>query len=91
MATELLPIANADADSADFTLADGESATVHLTTGGGSIPMDSLVRIQIKDSGGGYTSIARLDVRTHAVKLSSPGTYRARRHSSPHPVGVQRS
>lgn len=88
MATELLAAGTTAANSADFTLADGESATLALKGAGASGVLDfAPVLIEIKDDAGAYHQIGGL---LKPQVLSGAGTYRVRRIANRGSVGVFR-
>jgi hypothetical protein len=73
-ATELIAVGATAANSADFTLASGEQATVGLF---GFTTLLPSVKVEIKDSAGEYQSFAV--VKRAPVVVNGPGTFRARR------------
>lgn len=82
MATELLPVASGAANSADFTLAAGETATIcRKDAASPSIAGGDSVAIQLKDDAGAYWDIHSLIGEEVACVLSGIGTYRVRRVS----------
>lgn len=88
-ATQLLPIATGAANSAEFTLAAGESATIaRKDPNPPSINANARVSIQLKDDAGAFWDIAQLAGEQVAIVISGIGTYRVRRVSGN--VGVFR-
>jgi hypothetical protein len=82
MATELLPIASGAANSADFTLAAGETATIcRKDASAPSIASGDSIAIQLKDDAGAYWDVYSLIGEYVACVLSGIGTYRVRRVS----------
>lgn len=82
MATELLPVASGAANSADFTLAAGETATIcRKDATAPSIVGGDSVAIQLKDDAGAYWDIHSLIGEEVACVLNGAGTYRVRRVS----------
>lgn len=79
-AVQLLPIAEGLADSADFTLAAGESATLAIKDATAPIlDASSRAAVQLKDDGGAYWTVYTLTGIDGACVLAAPGTYRVRR------------
>lgn len=74
---QLIAAGTTAAQSADFTVAAGETLTVSLKAAAG----DAQAVIELKDDGGTYTIIARMDVNNPAWAISAPGTYRVRRRA----------
>ena len=87
MATELLAAGTTAANSADFTLADGESATLALKGAAAATATMAPVVIEIKDDAGAYHWIGSL---SKPQVLSGAGTYRVRRIANRGSVGVFR-
>ena len=88
MATEILAVGSANADSAEFTLSD--TTLVFLkTAGGGAIPPNVRVQLLAKGSGGNKHVVIELNHRAPSVPLPA-GTYIARRLKSFGSVGVER-
>lgn len=79
-ATELLAAGDTAANSPDFTVGQGESATICLK---GVTEDDGEVSITLKDDEGGYTVIGRLFYTRNggqkAICITAPGTYRVSR------------
>lgn len=75
MATELIATGFTAANSADITLADGESATVGMKGG----TAFSVIKIELKDDDGGYNTVGDLNSQRPAVSINAAGTYRLRR------------
>lgn len=89
---ELIAIGTAQADSADFTLAAGETATLYLKDSGGpQVSSTSIARVQIKSADGEYFNIGELNCREVAKVLSGAGTYRVRRLAADAPFGVDKN
>lgn len=89
--TNLLTTGTTSANSSDFTLAAGESATIALKDATGNTVSGGVkVYIDIKDDTGAYFQVDRLGPDKPAVVLSGIGTYRIRRVASSVAVGVFR-
>jgi len=73
-ATEILPVADTAADSADVPVVAGEPITVALK----GAAIGALVYIGLKDDAGAYQIIGRLEQigGGNVVTISGPGTYR---------------
>lgn len=82
--TNLLTAGTTAANSSDFTLAAGESATILLKDAAGPrLSQGATVYIDMKDDAGQYFEIDRLNIDKPAVVLTAIGTFRVRR-----PAGV---
>ncbi len=80
MATELLPVASGAVNSADFTIAAGESATIcRKDATAPAIDRDNSISIQLKDDAGAYWDVHSLIGEEVACIISGAGTYRVRR------------
>lgn len=89
---ELIASGTAQADSADFTLAAGETATLYLKDAAGAqVGSESIASVQIKSSDGQYFTIGELNCREVAKVLSGAGTYRVRRLASGEAFGVDKN
>lgn len=92
MAVLLAPGTTA-ANSASFTLADGESATLCLAPAqSGELGNDAAVDIQMQ-SNGEWVTIGGLNaarVGATAAVVQAPGTFRVARVARKHPVGVEK-
>lgn len=87
--TELIPVANTVANSADIVVAAGAFATIGLKTSvDGIIPQGTSVRVYIKDDGGKYQPFSRLSSRKTILTLQGAATYRVSRAVSKIAVGV---
>lgn len=73
-ATEILPVADTAADSADVTVVAGEPITVALK----GAAFGALIYIGLKDDAGAYQNVGRLEQigGGNVVTISGPGTYR---------------
>lgn len=91
MATELLAIGTAAAQSSDFSLTDGESARLFLVDNlGPRVPVDAVVKLQNKAVNGQYFDEAQLDVTMPSMLVMGPGTFRVLRVDAGVEVGVDR-
>lgn len=91
MASEILSIGTAAANSSDITLAEGESATLSLKDNSGpEMRRGGIVVIQIKDDAGLYFDFQTLSVNNSPLVLDAVGTFRVRRVDTGVPVGVFR-
>lgn len=89
---ELIAIGTAQVNSADFTLAAGETATLYLKdVAGQQVESTSIARVQIKSSEGEYFNIGELNCRELAKVLSGAGTYRVQRLSANVAFGVDKN
>lgn len=76
---ELIPSTTAQADSADFTLAAGDSATLYLKNPSGPpLPRDAVAQVQIK-SGANYYTVGVLTFLSPGQVLTAIGTFRVRK------------
>ena len=90
--TELLSAGTAAAASGEFTLASGETATLFLKDAAGPrVPVDCVVKVQIKAASGEFFDVGQLDVRAPAQLVQAPGTYRVVRPESAASVGVDKA
>lgn len=88
---ELIAAGTPEADSADFTLAAGDQATLFLKDAAGpSVAADAIARLQIKSAAGEYFNAGHLDSFSPAKVLSAPGTYRVKRLASSAAFGVDK-
>ena len=78
--TTLLTVGTTVSASADFTVEDGESVTLALS----SPDAGARVLVQIKDPDGGYTTVGGLSTHFPAGSIHSKGTYRVSRQSEIH-------
>jgi hypothetical protein len=91
MATELLPVASGAANSADFTLAAGETATIALKDAASpEIESGPVVAVQLKDDAAAYWDIYLMTRENNSVVISAAGTYRVRRVANGVSVGAFR-
>lgn len=75
-ASQLLAVGNTAANSPDFSLASGESATICLK----GVEYGCEVRIFLKDDAGGYFPLPEnLTPNRPALCITAPGTYRVSR------------
>lgn len=75
-ALNLLAVGNTAANSLDFTVAQGESATICLKGGDAT----GEARIFLKDDTGAYVFLQNITATgTRAVCITAPGTYRVSR------------
>lgn len=87
----IIPISVNTATSSDFTLLDGQSTTIFMADAeSNEVCPEALSLIQIKDSGGSYFTIGRLDVTSPARVLQAAGTFRVLKFSAPKAFGVDR-
>ena len=75
---QLIAAGTTGASSADIAVAAGEAVTVSLKAAAG----DASAVVELKDDGGAYTIVARMNVNSPAWAISAPGTYRVRRLAS---------
>ena len=88
---ELIAAGTTEADSADFTLAAGDQATLFLKDAAGpSVAADAIARLQIKSAAGEYFNAGHLDSFNPAKILSAPGTYRVKRLAASSAFGVDK-
>lgn len=76
MATQLLAVGAAAANSGDLVIDAGEAVTVCLTNGAASIAWEAQVLIQLKDHAGNYIRVAELTGAVPSLMIQAPGTYR---------------
>lgn len=89
--TELLATGTSAANSSDFTLAAGESATLFLKDAdGGGLNSRALVYLEVKDETGQYTTIDSLTTNKPGFVLTAIGTFRVRRPAGGDSCGVSR-
>lgn len=75
-ASQLLAVGNTAANSPDFTIGQGESATICLKGG----DRTGEARISLKDDAGEYVFLQNITTTgTRAVCITAPGTYRVSR------------
>ena len=80
-----------EADSADFTLAAGDQATLFLKDAAGpSVAADAIARLQIKSAAGEYFNAGPLDSFNPAKILAASGTYRVKRLAASAAFGVDK-
>ncbi len=88
---ELISAATTEADSADFTLAAGDQATLFLKDAGGPrVPLDAIAKVQIKSATGEYFDVGQIDAFNPAKVLAAPGTYRVKRMAASAAFGVDK-
>lgn len=92
MATELIAVGAAAADSGDILVAAGAPVTIYLKAAA-SGPVDSAARctVQLKSVGGTYHQFAELTGNDPAAVLDAPGTFRVSRVNGSANFGVDRS
>lgn len=90
MATELLAIGTTAANSADITLAAGDSAHIHLRGSSPPAVPKCTVSIDIKGSDGSYSELHRLTDGDISRVIDAVGVYRVRRTVCEQGVGVDR-
>lgn len=87
---ELIASGTTEADSADFILTAGGSATLYLKDAAGSaVAPLSTAEVQIK-SGTEYFTIGTLNIQNPAQVLTAVGTFRVRRMASATAFGVDK-
>lgn len=80
MATEVLPAALAETDSATITLADGIRANLFLTGAAAqATSMTGSVLVQFQNSGSGWTTVFSMDNGHRTARIDGPVTCRVRR------------
>lgn len=90
MATELLALGITAANSADITVAAGDSTHIHLR---GSAPPSvprCTVSVEVKGSDASYTEIHRLTENNVSCVIDAAGVYRVRRSACEFSVGVDK-
>lgn len=87
---ELLTVSTAYAASADFTLTDGQTATVLLKNGVGQLPAGVTSNIQVKTSEGVYMTLDQLTAGAPMLTISGAGTYRVVKPAGPS-LGVDKN
>ena len=88
---ELIASGTAEADSADFTLAAGDQATLFLKDAAGTtVNPHGVAQVHIKSADGEYFLVGKLDTAQPAAVLSAPGTYRVRRLAAAVAYGVDK-
>jgi hypothetical protein len=81
----------ADAVSAEFTLAAGDSTTLFITSPTGDEGTPGVVaKVQIKAASGAWTTVGELRYGQLARVLSGAGTYRVWRPATGMAFGVER-
>lgn len=85
--TSIISDGTTEANSSDFSLAAGESATLSLRGAGGG----ARVVIQFKASDATYQDFGYLDSQTPVVVLSAIGTFRCVKRASSAAFGVDKS
>lgn len=72
------------ANSADFTLVDGQTVQLSLfsSTTGPQLPADCIASVQSKTASGAYIEVGQLTPRDPVQLLTGPGTYRIQRRGS---------
>lgn len=89
---ELLASSTAAADSADFTLTAGNTATLNLKGGSETwVGPQSIAYVQIKSSDNRYYNIGAMTVQNPAVVVSAAGTYRVSKMAAPEAYGVDKT
>lgn len=81
-------------NSADFTLADGQSAMLNLTqgaSGGPALGVGCSASIQLKTSEGSYIQVGELTEKDPVLQVFGPGTYRVAKKASAAAFGVDKS
>ena len=88
---ELIAAGTTEADSADFTLASGDQATLFLKDAAGpQVLADAAAIVQITGAAGAYFSVGVINAATPAKVLAAPGTYRVKRLASSASFGVDK-
>lgn len=89
---ELISTQNALANSADFTLTDGQTVSLALKDDGADndIYDNAIAYIQYKSSNGKYVTIGQLDFKAPMRILSAPGTFRVSKPASAYAYGVDK-
>lgn len=91
MPTNAIAPATAASNSSDITVAAGSAVTVGLcTAAGGPIPHENLpVKITRKNAAGTYDEVGLyLTAQVPALRLDSPGVYRAEKPVTSVAIGV---
>lgn len=87
---ELIPVGEGADDSADFTLNDGETATLFLKHATGTdIKFGAVAQIQVK-ADGQYFTIGSLSSSQPMQVLAAKGTFRVSRPEKSASCGVER-
>lgn len=92
MATSLIAAGTAEAESDEFTLAEGETASLYLVPSAGkrTTPVQALIRIEYKNAAGAWVSKMDLFGTNGSGVLDSAGTFRAYRPAQTFAVGIER-
>lgn len=90
MAVHLASGTSAASSAADFTLADGASATINLF-GSAGIPGDAKAVVEILASNSTYVVIGELNAGNPCVQVFGPGTFRVSKSASAVAFGVDKS
>ena len=89
----LIAVGTTQADSADFSLASGTSATLFLVDSvmQSLLPNNLDALIQIKSAGATYKTIGSLTSANPVLVLACVGTFRVRKSASVAPFGVDQN
>lgn len=90
---ELLPLAQAAANSIDFTVTTAAPVGILLKSAEttGKLPHFAYAAIQMKSSGLQYFTVAEVTQNCPAVLLNIPGTYRVSKNSNQIATGVDKT
>lgn len=89
---ELIANGTTETTSADFTMANGDSATIYLKNAAGPLlSSDARAVIQIKSADGNYFTIGEINRANPAKVLSAPGTFRVVKIASANAYGVDKT
>jgi hypothetical protein len=86
MATEILAIGQTEANSADVTVAAGDTLTVALKGLAGTFPRNAVVHVQLKDDDNAYNTVDTLKSSRPALVITA-GSWRFSRRAG-EPCGV---
>jgi hypothetical protein len=89
MATELIAPGTGAASSADFTLADGETATIAIASTG-SVRWAAKALVELKAGANVYNPAGKLGRGVVNCQVSGPGVFRARRLAGTVNFGIYR-
>ena len=92
MSTSLIAAGTTEAESAEFTLAEDESASLYLVPASGkrTVPVQALIRIEYKNAAGEWSHKMDLFGTNGSGVVTSAGTFRAYRPVQTFAVGIER-
>lgn len=86
---ELIAIGTTDVNSADFTLTNGDTASLSLKAATAVLP-EGEARILLKTSNSLYVDIGKLDKNQPLLVLTAPGTFQVLRRACVTGIGVDK-